>query len=123
MESFEKQKLIIEQATKSSSFFMLILGGQITLTGSIFKNSDNLELALVAMLAMLFASLLAFAIAEKNVRKICEKPNFKVNVLNWITLSKMPTSIESQYIFSSLSGLLFTASMICYVTFCYQTLT
>ena len=91
----EEEKIIVDYSNQTSSFFMLILGGQITLMSAFFKDSDSVEIGLIAILFMLLASMIARTIGESTIRRLIEKPNFNNKVANFILYKAFSTSIES----------------------------
>ena len=71
---FEANKLIIDQANKQMTVFMLVLGVQVSLTSAVFRESEDMIYACSAMLLMLLSAIAAGALAELHVRKYVKKP-------------------------------------------------
>lgn len=113
----EKQKLVIDHANRCASVFLIVLGGQITLTTAYIKTEENLILASLSMFLMLTACIGYLSIAEQVVRKLGPKPKFKWKI-NQIVFgsSYMPKSVESQYVYTSLALICFLVSLVLFLT-------
>lgn len=78
----EKCKILIEYGKSVSTLFLAVAGAQITLLGSLFKESfnQNKEIAISSVFAMFVASIIALTISESVVRRLALR-NFKLNYL------------------------------------------
>lgn len=117
----ETTKLIVDYGKSVSTLFMAVLGVQVTLLGSIFKDAPDKDLAFIGIILMLFASLAALSHAESAIRKIVGPPTFRYNFINK-ALHGLPVSNNFLYIRSLFGGLAFAASMLCYLMFAYGAL-
>ena len=107
----EEKKLLIQHSYKSASTFMIVLGGQVTLTAAFLSESPQKGLAFFAMILMLFASIGTATVAEQIIREMNPKPTFKLKSINWLLGSYLPTSTNAQYVHSFLSGIMFLVSL------------
>jgi len=121
MDNYEIEKISIDYSRSTSNFFMVIVGGQVTLLGSLFKGYNGMEYALCAIGLMLLASLAALSISESVIRRISKKPDFKNRVMVCY-VNVFPHSIESEWVKSLIAGLLATSSLLLYAYFIWAEL-
>ncbi|MBS9970733.1 hypothetical protein J4H63_15015 [Vibrio alginolyticus] len=112
----EVAKVKMDYSKHGATLFTTILGGQVALAGSLFKENPNIEYAGYAMVLMLLASLLAFSFSEGVIRVLESqlsyaktRPKKKIfNLANWETVK-------------SIFGALFVmSSMYIYLVFALQ---
>ncbi|EPB6723359.1 hypothetical protein ACRRHK_004484 [Vibrio fluvialis] len=106
----EVAKVKMDYSKHGATLFTTILGGQVALTGSLFKENPNIEYAGYAMILMLAAAISAFSFSEGVIRVLesqlsCAKtsPNKKIfNLNNWETVKSIFGAffvISSMYIY------------------------
>lgn len=122
MESnIEVEKMKIEYAKTVSSMFMLILGGQITLAGAVFKDSKFMWLGMLAAFFMLQSSLLALSISDGALRRVSPPPPFSTKFFSKVANS-FGNSLIVEFWKSLLASVTFAISMALYIIFVMKTL-
>ncbi|NMG04930.1 hypothetical protein [Azoarcus taiwanensis] len=112
----EVEKLKIGHYRSISIYFMAILGGQITLLGSLFSDYPQRGFAIAAIFFMLLASLAAFSISDVAVKRVSPTLNFKNRFWKWL-YGLGSTTNEVEYVKSVVSAILFACSIGFYLWF------
>ncbi|EOW9199800.1 hypothetical protein ACOA7M_003544, partial [Vibrio cholerae] len=116
----EVAKLKMEYAKHGSVLCMAILGGQITLLGSIFKDNDNQCYAYASIVLMLLSCILMFSFSEGVIRHLdYERINREQP---WIARNRhrFMKGTTWEMIKSIIFGVYFTASIGLYLFFVSQ---
>ncbi|NOI75324.1 hypothetical protein F0224_06510 [Vibrio coralliilyticus] len=113
----EVSKLRIEYSRHASTLYMAVLGGQITLFGTVFKGNDNTDIKymVLSIIFMLFSCIAVSSFSESALRRI------HIELLDDKEKKKQKSKwINSGYFeaFKSYAGAIaFILSIICYLTF------
>ena len=112
---FEANKLVIDQANKHMTLFMLVLGVQVSLTSAVFREAQHLMYACLAMLCMLLAAIAMGAVADLHVRMYMNKPKPNASMVSKFN-AKTAFTPDAHSVFSIFC---FFGSMVLYAKFLY----
>ena len=101
----EVAKVKMDYSKHSAKMFISILGGQVALAGSLFKENPNIEFAGYAMTLMLFAAIFAYSFSEGVIRELesqfidaidsKKKPKKIFNEANWEKFKSLSTAFSA----------------------------
>ena len=120
-DNLEIEKIKIDYAKSTSNLFMAVLAGQLTLTGSIFRESPYIPLAATSMFLALLSAILVLSLAEGAIRRISKPPQFKSKIMSKF-ISLFSHSTEGDFIKSIIVAILFSSSILLYLYFTLKTL-
>ncbi len=116
---FTVEKIQIDYVNNLIKILVFLMGGELTLLGTVFKDFDNKEYALLAIFFMILAIFIAYSIVENIVRRISKKPEFENKVMKFL-VEKLSTSIKAEWIKSVFASICLFLSLLFYFIFAWN---
>ena len=119
MNDYKIEEIKIDYIKEVTKLLLFIIAGEVTLLGTLFKNYSDKTYAEISIILMLFAVFLTLSIAESIIRRISKKPNFK-NYFMIKFVNLFSTSVEMEWIKSSLAAIFIFLSLFLYILFIFN---